>query len=140
MAKTRELGARVAADYAELKPIVCPILKVGASLASNYSDLDWLSAAPYSPPPTLCSNPPCAPSRIWEPESPLPLYASVPSLLPRFLPPFCTSPTLLPTSDLQGGFIVAADLVRALHPVPAGMEVEFIAASRCEECAEKVWE
>lgn len=36
-------------------------------------------------------------------------------------------PVIMPI--LKGGFIVAADLVRALHPVPEGMEVEFVAAS-----------
>lgn len=53
--KTRELGARVAIDYSDKRPIISPILK--------------------------------------------------------------------------GGFIVAADLVRSLNPVPQGLEIEFIAAS-----------
>ncbi|GAX79534.1 hypothetical protein CEUSTIGMA_g6975.t1 [Chlamydomonas eustigma] len=30
---------------------------------------------------------------------------------------------------LKGGFIVAADLVRSLNPVPQGLEIEFISAS-----------
>lgn len=30
---------------------------------------------------------------------------------------------------LQGGFIVAADLLRSIDPVPDGMEVEFVHAS-----------
>lgn len=36
-------------------------------------------------------------------------------------------PVLMPI--LKGGFIVAADLVRAIHPIPEGLEVEFVAAS-----------
>eukprot|EP00195_Chlamydomonas_chlamydogama_P004921 CAMPEP_0202902656 /NCGR_PEP_ID=MMETSP1392-20130828/16980_1 /ASSEMBLY_ACC=CAM_ASM_000868 /TAXON_ID=225041 /ORGANISM="Chlamydomonas chlamydogama, Strain SAG 11-48b" /LENGTH=186 /DNA_ID=CAMNT_0049589451 /DNA_START=113 /DNA_END=670 /DNA_ORIENTATION=+ len=36
-------------------------------------------------------------------------------------------PVIMPI--LKGGFIVAADLVRNLHPVPEDMEVEFIHAS-----------
>ena len=36
---------------------------------------------------------------------------------------------LTPPFHPQGGFITAADLIRAIHPVPEGLEVEFIAAS-----------
>lgn len=37
------------------------------------------------------------------------------------------SPIIMPI--LKGGFVVAADLIRAIHPVPEGLEVEFVAAS-----------
>ncbi|KAG1676912.1 hypothetical protein FOA52_014788 [Chlamydomonas sp. UWO 241] len=36
-------------------------------------------------------------------------------------------PVIMPI--LKGGFVTAADLVRSIHPVPDGLEVEFVAAS-----------
>eukprot|EP00955_Chlamydomonas_euryale_P107147 365747-Chlamydomonas_euryale.AAC.24 len=48
---------------------------------------------------------------------------------PSSTPSSSTAGTYTCLKPMQGGFIVAADLVRAINPVPDGLEVEFVQAS-----------